>query len=113
LWLAISLFIKRIVGGFVESGLALNNLYGEIYRGLHERKLMRINAKREDLRLTAEQLRFIRQATVDLAHLMHFEQLPELRSVVPNELALLKMLLSVYRRARKLAQYVRKRMIKL
>jgi hypothetical protein len=52
--LAVATQIKRIVSCFVGSASELNKLYKEIYDGMHERKMMRIEAKRASLKLSKE-----------------------------------------------------------
>jgi len=113
LWIAAAVSTRRLVLSFVKSGEDLNRLYSDIYRGMIERTLMRVDVREREMELTARELACIHQATSDLAQLLELPRIPELRSLAPNDLALLKIMLSLYRRVRKIAKYVRKGMINL
>ena len=44
---AIATNIEKLVTAFTKSGKHLNSLYTEIYKGMHDRRLMRIKVKRQ------------------------------------------------------------------
>ena len=101
----VAITIGKLVSTFTKAGGQLNALYSDIYKGLQERKLMRIKAKREELELRREELKFLEESCQILSRLMGFRNLEELQALTPNPLATLKMLLSLYRRVRTLAEY--------
>ncbi len=101
----VAITIGKLVSAFTNAGAQLNALYSDIYKGLHERKLMRIKAKREELQLHREQLQFLEESCQTLSRLMGLKNLEQLHALTPNPLATLKILLSVYRRVRTLAGY--------
>jgi hypothetical protein len=105
LWTLIAVSIKRMVKAIVDSAGAINDLYTSIYKGLHDRRLMRLDLKEKELQLTRQELQFVRESMDDLANAMQFKEFVELKELGPNELSRLKILLSLYRRLRVLAQY--------
>lgn len=97
--------IGAVVDRFVKSAGGLNNLYTEIHAGMRARELMRINAKRREMELAREELNFVIESSNQLAKAMGFEDLAALNKRTGNPLASLKILLSYFRRIRKLADY--------
>ncbi|NDV61659.1 hypothetical protein G0Q06_04270 [Puniceicoccales bacterium CK1056] len=103
--LVVATQIKRIVSCFVGSASELNSLYKEIYEGMHERKMMKLEAKRESLKLSKEQLDFAVKSTDKLSRLMGFENIKQINRLTKNPLATLKILLSFYRKIKILAEF--------
>lgn len=102
---AIATNIERLVESFTKSGKHINSLYKEIYEGLHERRLMRVKVKRQEIALRRDQIRFAEESAKSLSQLLGFKNLEELHYLTQNPLATLKILLSLYRRVRTLAKY--------
>jgi hypothetical protein len=96
--------IRRTVKVICDSFLAVNGAYNEIYKGIQDRKLMRINVRREELALSREQEDFAEESLTRFSSELKFEHVPELRQLAGSNVAALKILLSVYRRARELAK---------
>ena len=67
---------------------------------MQERKLTDLDIKRRELELTQEQLAFAREAQDRLSEVMGFPYLDALRRLTTNEVAGLKIVLSIFRRAR-------------
>lgn len=82
--------IKHIVTVVSDTFLKINATYSQIHRDMHERRLMRISAKREEIALTREQQEFARVSSERLATQMGFEHLEDLRRVTGNDVATLK-----------------------
>lgn len=97
--------LQRIVKCFVESGIELNRLYSDIRKGLHDREMMKIEAKRASLELEKEQRDFAIESAEKLSALLGFEHIAELHKLTGNPLASLKILLSFYRKIKILAKY--------
>jgi hypothetical protein len=76
---------------------------------MHERRLMRIKVRRQEIALGRDQIRFAEESAKALSRLMDFEHLEQLSKLTNNPLGTLKILLSIYRRVRELAKYQRKR----
>jgi|SRR5882724_672665 len=110
---AIATNIEKLVTAFTKSGKHINSLYTEIYKGLHERRLMRIKAKRQEIALKREQIRFVEESAKSLSRLLGFKNLNELHDFTQNPLATLKILLSLYRRVRTIANYESKGKVNL
>lgn len=101
----VALSAKRIIKACVDSASELNKVYQEIYKNLHERKLLRIEAKEAALKLEEKELKFIEDSSRKLSRLLKVPAIEIITAQSPNRLAELKMLLSLFRRTRKLADY--------
>jgi len=101
----IALNIKKIVFCFTESANELNKLYNNIYKGMHDRKMMKIEAKRQSLLLSKEQSDFAIESANKLSQLLGFENVEQIQKLTKNPLATLKILLSFYRKIKVLAEF--------
>lgn len=102
---AVAISVERIVKAIANSILHANEVYDRIVRGLQERKLLRLEAKRKELQFRKEELEFINTATKSIAGLLGFSNLAEINERTGHPYLTLKILLSLYRRVRKLAEY--------
>jgi len=109
---SVALSIGALIKTFSRAVLDLHSLYSSIYRGLQERKLMRIEVKRKELALESEELQFINEAAQKLSEMMGFENVEQINELTGNPLATLKILLSFYRRIRALAEYEKEKKAK-
>lgn len=113
-WMELFLFLTaaKIIASLVKTFRTMTEdlaaMYRAIYTTLHERKLMQLSARQTELRLTEDNLRIISQYKEELATLMGFELQRQIDLLTKNELASLKILLSLYRRIRTLANYAKK-----
>lgn len=103
--LGVTLLIRNFIATFVRSASQLNSLYHEIYKGLQDRKLLRLEVKRAQLGLQKEEMKFVETSAKQLAEMMGFKNLQQINALTGNPLATLKILLSFYRRVKKLAEY--------
>jgi hypothetical protein len=103
----VALAIRLFVTNFVRAASQLHSLYNEIYRGLQERKLLRIEVKRRGLALEHEELKFVQDSARTLSQLMGFQNVDQINQLTGNPLSTLKIILSFYRRIRTLADYER------
>lgn len=101
----IALNIKRIVICFTEAANELNKLYNNIYKGMHERKMMDIEAKRQTLLLTKDQSGFAIESANKLSQLLGFKNVAQIQKLTKNPLATLKILLSFYRKIKVLSEF--------
>ena len=101
----IAISIGYLVKNFSRVIIDLHAVYNDIYKGLQDRKLMRIEVKRRELALETEQLQFINDASQRLSEMMGFKNVEQINRLTGNPLATLKILLSFYRRIRTLAGY--------
>ncbi|AVP86020.1 hypothetical protein C7K70_19360 [Aeromonas hydrophila] len=108
--------VAEIVGYVSAALIAGNKTYSTIHKGMSERKLMRLNLKSEELSLLEKEKTFIHNSIVEISELMGIkkETLAKLYfRNESNELAVLKILASVYRRARDLANLQNKQKLDL
>ena len=97
---AISSIVKRLASAFREANAA----YHEIYHGMQIRKLTDLDIKRKEIELTQEHLAFAKDAKEQLATIMGFPYLDSLNKLALNEVARVKILLSLFRRIKLLAE---------
>lgn len=118
-WLDLSLLagaaisIRIAVSSFIAAGERLNHLYTSIQRGIHDRKLARVDIKRKELELDRDQRQFARESGQELAVVMQFPHLEALRELTGDDLRTLKILLAHYRRVRSLARFQKNGQAKL
>jgi hypothetical protein len=99
--------ISLIVGYVSAALLAGNKTYSVIQKGIRERKLSKFDLRSEELKLLEKERDFIHKSVNDIAQVMGVrkETLARLYfRAEKNELAVLKILSSLYRRARDLAK---------
>lgn len=113
-WIELSLFqeiavnISLIVATLCGSVATINKTYNAIYRGLRERQLNEIAVEKERLNLDKDRMEFLRQSVREMGDALRLDETDKLVSVAGNELRALKILLSMYRRIRVLADYQEK-----
>ena len=100
--------VRRIVKSITASGSDVNGLYHDIYKGMHERRLMKIDAKRQELALARDQLEFADEAQERLAKAIGFNESSSIKELAGNPVAALKITLSLFRRARDLSEVEQK-----
>ena len=67
--------------------------------------MLRLEVKRAQLGLQKEEMKFVETSAKQLAEMMGFKNLQQINALTGNPLATLKILLSFYRRVKKLAEY--------
>lgn len=93
--------VKHLAGGID----AANSTYNNIYKGMQERKLLKLKVEREVLKLDKEHIDFIDSGSRKMAKLLGFSSPAKLNNFTNDPYLTLKILFSVYRRVRTLAQY--------
>ncbi len=99
--------VAQIVGYVSAAILAGNKTYSLIQKGISERKLSRIKLHKEEISLLEKERVFIHNSVNDVAKVMGIKPETLLKlyfRTENNEWAVLKILSSVYRRARDLAK---------
>ncbi|MGY4427551.1 hypothetical protein ACVWWO_000028 [Bradyrhizobium sp. F1.13.1] len=97
--------LAAIVGAVAGSITVCNALYNKIMTDLQRRKLLRIEVERKQVALTREELDVIREYNEELAYILKIGIPDALNERTGRPLVSLKILLSVYRRIRTLAEY--------
>jgi len=90
---------------FSEAGRHINETYGQIQKGIHDRKLNDIKLKTENLRLKKEDIKFVMEASDELAKLLGYDGIKQMHNATGNPLVTLKILTSMYRRIEILDDY--------
>ena len=101
--------LAAIVAAVAGSITACNALYNKIMNDLQRRKLLRIQVEKAEISLSREELKLIRQYSKEMAELLVIGTPDALEERTQRPLVSLKILLSVYRRIRTLAEYQNKR----
>src|SRR5690606_35039708 len=99
--------VAGIVGAICKSLKSVHNLYREIQKASVEHKLSKINLANEELELSAKQIEFCEKSSKRLLEAFELTEEHEEainQSVSGNPVMMLKILLSVYRRAYPLAE---------
>jgi hypothetical protein len=97
--------IAALVRLVASSADRIHNTYRNIQKGSQDHKLSKINVKKEELKLSARQIRFVRESVDELATAMNLRDAERATlegRTQGNELAQLKILSSYYRRVKKL-----------
>ena len=102
---AVSAAISRIVRHFTGSIREMNATYNEIMSDLQKRKLLRLEVKKKELELSQAQSVVIEQHAERMAQLLGFQGHAQLTERTGHPYITLKILLSYYRRLRKLAEF--------
>jgi hypothetical protein len=97
--------LAAIVGAVAGSIAVCNTLYNKIMNDLQRRKLLRIEVEREKIALSLEELKLIRKYNKEIAAILQIGTPDALDERTGRPLVSLKILLSVYRRVRTLADY--------
>lgn len=110
--LILLLFVARHVAKTVKhiaSALGdCNSVYNQIMKDMQERKLLRIDAKRKQLLLDSEEMAAVEHHADSAARLLGFPNHQSITERTSNPYVTLKILLSLYRRVRKLAEFQNK-----
>jgi hypothetical protein len=105
LWLAVATLIARIVSQIAKTGHEINDLYHSIYTNLQQRKLLSLDVRERELDVTRRELEFIQSTYQTFAEALQVPNPKNFLETAPNPLAALKILLSLYRRVKKLAEF--------
>ncbi|WP_156927675.1 hypothetical protein [Bradyrhizobium sp. Tv2a-2] len=97
--------LAAIVTAVAGSVAACNALYNQIMNDLQRRKLLRIEVEKARITLSREELNLIREYNKEMAEILKIGTPDVLDERTGKPLVSLKILLSVYRRIRTLAEY--------
>jgi hypothetical protein len=113
-WLEISLLIgvafsvERLVKSIASTISHANAIYDQVVKGMQERKMLRLEAKRKQLEFDKQELEYIEYAAERMANLLGASNLEEIHQRTGHPYLSLKILMSLYRRVRTLADYQKK-----
>jgi hypothetical protein len=98
---SVSLLVKHVAGTIER----INSVYNTIISDLQRRKLLRLEVKRKELELSIEQNQAIGEHANMMARMLGFDGHRELTKRTGHAFITLKILLSYYRRLKKLADF--------
>lgn len=101
----IGLNVGIVVASVCGSIRLMNGTYNSIYKGLQDRKLTQIKIQKEEFSLAKEHYDFLREANMEMGKILKLNDIDAINEKTGNELRTLKILLSIYRRVRTLAEY--------
>lgn len=110
-WIELSIIVAVAVAGeSIVKAIATaikeaNSTYQEIHRGMQERKLLRIKVAKKELELEQEHQKFIENSADRMVKLLGLSSIEQMNQKTGSPLKTLKILLSLYRRIRTLAEY--------
>jgi hypothetical protein len=105
LFVSVAMNIGFIVNLMAPHIKTLSRTYTDLYRDAQNRKLLRLKVKREEIRLSKAQMDFVVAANKKLADMMQIDDLPEIERRSGHPYRAFKILLSLFRRLRTLAEY--------
>lgn len=111
--LPLAVHIASAVTAVAGSIFTCNKVYNQIHTDLQRRKLLRMEVEQKRIQLTKDQLNLVVESSEILANMMGIESAEAIHSRTKDPLISLKILLSVYRRIRTLAEYQNKSKAKL
>jgi len=97
--------IGTVVTSIAGSIGICNKVYNSIHSDLQKRKLLRIEVERKKVELSREELRLVEDAGETMAKMIGLQSARALHERTKDPLKSLKILLSVYRRLRLLAEF--------
>jgi len=101
----LALQIGTVVTSIAGSIGVCNKVYNSIHSDLQKRKLLRIEVERKQIQLSREELQLVEDASETMARIVGVGTATVLHERTRDSLKSLKILLSVYRRLRILAQF--------
>ena len=104
--------IRRIVDHVCSIIERANDTYSKLYKAAMERKLLKVDARRAQLKLKQDELDFAEDAARRLAATMDLDLMDELGRLTENPIVRMKILFSLYRRVRDLAKIQKSRRIR-
>lgn len=106
--LSVAVTVGKIVKVFCDSINQVNQTHNNIMKGMHERRLLLLDERRRSLDLEREEIQFIDNSLNMMAHILGFDDIKDINKKTGHPYKSLKILLSLYRRIRTLADYQQK-----
>jgi hypothetical protein len=104
--------IKTMLVAASDAGRHLNETYSQIQKGIHDRKLNKIKRQEERVKLEILHQKFIQESSKTMAKLMDLD-VDRINDMTESPFITLKIVLSIYRRLRKLKTFERTKKVKL
>lgn len=108
LWITTAISLAVLVKNISVAIDAVNTTYSNVYKGMQERQLLKLRVKREALEFNRKDMEFIISSSQEMAKILGFTSPAALNDLTGSPYLTVKILLSVYRRVRTLAEYENK-----
>ena len=105
LWVSVASSVAAVVKSVASVIKNVNSAYNAIYKGMQERKLLKLQTESSALRLSAEDAKYIDASSRTMAKILGFRSTVDINRLTDSPYLTLKILLSVYRRVRTLSEY--------
>lgn len=105
LLLGVAVTIQKVIKAITQSIRDVHGNYNEIYSGMYERKLLRLEAERQIIALDDEKSKFIDRSATILAEVLYLDNVDAINRRTGSSYKTLKILLSLYRRIKILADF--------
>ena len=106
--LPLALQIAGVVSAVTGSILACNKVYSTIYKDAQNRKLLSIDIQTKEIELANNQMNFILDANKKMATILGLDSAEVIEQRAEHPVIAMKILFSIYRRVRTLAEYQEK-----
>lgn len=106
--LQLALKIAGVVSAVTGSILACNKVYSTIYKDAQNRKLLSIDIQTKEIELANKQMNFILDANKKMAKILGLDSAEAIEQRAEHPVIAMKILFSIYRRVRTLAEYQEK-----
>lgn len=106
--LPLALQIAAYVGAVAGSIGTCNKVYNAIYSDIQKRKLLKLDVELKRIELTREQIDLLIYSSEEIAKILGLPSADPILRRTKNPLVALKILMSIYRRVRTLAEYQNK-----
>jgi hypothetical protein len=111
--IAVAVSLRRVVANVAAAIRDVNSTYDEIYRGMQQRRLLRLDVREREMKLERDQEQFLLDSFHRLSALLGIPESEVLLHLTGSPLAAVKVLLSVYRRAKQLQELQRRGNVQL
>lgn len=101
----IALNVGVVVGSVCATLRVANATYNAIYKGMQERKLTKLEIQEKEFSLSQEHYQFLRNSNIAMGDILKLNNIDQIGEKTGNELRTLKILLSIFRRVKILAEY--------
>jgi hypothetical protein len=101
----VAVAVERLAKSIATMIREANAIYHEIHEGLSKRRLLRIEVAKKELELEGAHAQFIEESVQRMIHLLGLSDADQMHAKTGSPLKTLKILFSMYRRVRILADY--------
>lgn len=101
----VALIVEKLVVSLSNSIQAANATYHQVYKGMQERKILRIEKKSKEIELEIKHAEYIQKQVEVMGSLLGLENIEQIHEKTGSPLKSLKIMMSLYRRVRTLVEF--------